>query len=278
MIATTCIQPIDMVKVSIQLGGEGSKAKSNTNPFRVARQLIAQDGFFSLYKGLSAGLLRQATYTTARMGLFRTFSNKLKDEQGNLTFGRRAIAGLSAGGLGSIIGTPCDLALVRMQADSSLPAEQRRNYKHVIDALTRITREEGVASLWAGCAPTVARAMALNVGMLATYDQSKEIITSHLGAGKVTNFASSAVAGFFASALSLPFDFVKTRIQKQKAGPDGKLPYSSSLDCAFKVVRTEGPFAFYKGFLTFYVRIAPHAMITLLCVETLRGLFGDAAK
>lgn len=278
MMATVCIQPIDMVKVQIQLAGEGSKLKARTNPFQVARTLIKTDGIFSFYKGLSAGLLRQATYTTARMGIFRTVSNKLKDENGDLTFLSRASAGLIAGGLGAIIGTPCDLALIRMQADSALPEVERRGYKHVVDALLRISKEEGVSSLWKGCFPTVVRAMALNVGMLATYDQAKEMITAHLGAGKVTNFSSSAVAGFFASALSLPFDFVKTRMQKQKAEAGGKLRYSSSIDCAIKVVRTEGPLAFYKGFLTFYVRIAPHAMITLLAVEGLKDVFGDALK
>lgn len=36
----------------------------------------------ALYKGLSAGLLRQATYTTARMGLFNQFSATLKDLNG----------------------------------------------------------------------------------------------------------------------------------------------------------------------------------------------------
>jgi solute carrier family 25 oxoglutarate transporter 11 len=36
----------------------------------VARDIIAKDGFFAMYKGLSAGLLRQATYTTARLGIF----------------------------------------------------------------------------------------------------------------------------------------------------------------------------------------------------------------
>jgi hypothetical protein len=38
----------------------------------VAKDIIAKDGFGSLYRGLSAGLLRQATYTTARLGIFNT--------------------------------------------------------------------------------------------------------------------------------------------------------------------------------------------------------------
>lgn len=63
MLATCCIQPIDMVKVRIQLGATGS-------PLTVATNIISKEGFGSLYKGLGAGLLRQATYTTARMGIF----------------------------------------------------------------------------------------------------------------------------------------------------------------------------------------------------------------
>ena len=46
--------------------------------FKVAGDIIKQDGFFSLYKGLGAGLLRQATYTTARLGIFNTLSEELK--------------------------------------------------------------------------------------------------------------------------------------------------------------------------------------------------------
>lgn len=38
---------------------------------------------------------------------------------------------------------------------------------------------------WRGCTPTVARAMALNVGMLATYDQTKDMLTEKFGAGQV---------------------------------------------------------------------------------------------
>ena len=49
-----------------------------TLQFKVAGDIIAKDGFGSLYKGLGAGLLRQATYTTARLGIFNTMSEELK--------------------------------------------------------------------------------------------------------------------------------------------------------------------------------------------------------
>ncbi len=43
------------------------------------------------------------------------------------------------------------------------------------------------------------------------------------------------MAGFLASFLSLPFDNAKTKMQKMKPGPDGKLPYKNILDCVTKV-------------------------------------------
>ena len=43
MIATCCIQPIDIVKVRIQLGATGS-------PIAIASNIVKQEGFFTLYK------------------------------------------------------------------------------------------------------------------------------------------------------------------------------------------------------------------------------------
>ena len=40
----------------------------------------------------------------------------------------------------------------------------------------RIVREDGIAGLFRGGGPTVVRAMALNMGMLASNDQAKEMI------------------------------------------------------------------------------------------------------
>jgi len=66
---------------------------------------------------------------------------------------QKIYSSLLAGGIGSIVGTPADLVLIRMQSDSTLPPEQRRNYKNIFDAFGRIVRDEGVLSCWKGCAP-----------------------------------------------------------------------------------------------------------------------------
>ncbi|CAI7774136.1 unnamed protein product [Closterium sp. NIES-53] len=267
MMATCVIQPIDMVKVRIQLG-QGSA-------FDVTKNIIQKEGVASFYKGLSAGLLRQATYTTARLGSFRyltTEATKANDGK-PLPLYQKAACGLTAGAIGACFGSPADLALIRMQADSVLPVAERRGYKNAIHALTKIATDEGVTALWKGAGPTVVRAMALNMGMLASYDQSMEYFKDTLQLKEIPAvIGASAVSGFFASACSLPFDYVKTQIQKQKPGPDGKLPYSSSMDCVMQTLKQGGPLKFYTGFATYCIRIAPHVMLTWIFLNQIQKL------
>jgi len=45
--------------------------------FAVGSKIIAEEGVGALYRGLSAGLLRQATYTTARLGIYQFISDEL---------------------------------------------------------------------------------------------------------------------------------------------------------------------------------------------------------
>ena len=264
MVATCCIQPVDMIKVRLQLAGEGVATGPKPTPISVTREILAQGKVLDLYTGISAGLVRQAVYTTARLGFFDTFMTRLtqraKDKGSSIGFAERATAGLTAGGLAAFIGNPADLALIRMQSDGLKPVAQRQNYKSVVDAVTSIVRSEGVTALWAGATPTVVRAMSLNLGQLAFFSEAKAQLAARTTWSKNSqSLAASAVAGFFASFLSLPFDFIKTRLQKQQKGPDGKLPYKSMIDCAQKVARQEGLLRFYRGFGTYYVRIAPHA-------------------
>lgn len=66
-----------------------------------------------------------------------------------IPFWMKTLSGMSSGAIAVTIGTPMDVALVRMQSDSMKPKEQRRNYRHVIDALRRVAAEEGLGSLYA---------------------------------------------------------------------------------------------------------------------------------
>jgi len=270
--ATAIIQPMDMVKVRIQLGASAGTVQS---PFTIAKRMVAEEGFVAFYNGLSAGLLRQVIYTGARIGFYDQLCTMCRqgDESKPLPLATSAACAIAAGGTAAVLGSPADLSLVRMQADSMLPVAERRGYTSVISAFASIVRLEGLPGLFKGAGPTATRAMGLNLGMLAGNTEAKKHLSQAGLEGDSLVFCASAVAGFFASAFSLPFDFVKTCIQKQQPDARGVLPYKSSIDCVMKNLREGGPLRFYAGFPTFYLRIAPHAMITLLAADKVKQVW-----
>lgn len=56
--------------------------------------------------------------------------------------------GMTAGAIGSFVGNPSELILIRMTADGRLPVAERRNYTGFFNALFRIAREEGKRHEW----------------------------------------------------------------------------------------------------------------------------------
>lgn len=55
---------------------------------------------------------------------------------------------MTAGAVGSFVGNPTEVALIRMTSDGRLPLAERRNYRNVFNALGRIYKEEGILTLW----------------------------------------------------------------------------------------------------------------------------------
>ena len=171
------------VQVRMQLFGQLNPGKPVPGFADILTNMVKHDGITSIYQGVDAAIGRQMVYGTARIGLHRAFSDKLKQMNDGkpISFGMKTLSGMASGSIAVCIGTPFDIALVRLQSDSMAPAAERKNYKNVFDALTRTVSEEGVGALYKGLAPNILRGMSMNVGMLACYDQAKETVAKLLG-------------------------------------------------------------------------------------------------
>jgi solute carrier family 25 oxoglutarate transporter 11 len=271
--ATCVVQPLDLIKNRMQLmGAEGTKKATSV---QVIKRVIKSEGFFSLYNGLSAGLLRQASYTTVRMGVYTSLIERLAVD-GKTTFPIQLASGLTAGAFGAFVGTPAEVTLIRMTADGRLPPEQRRNYKNVFNALARIVREEGPRALWTGCTPTVGRSMVVNMCQLASYSQAKQHLmsTGYFKEGIVLHFCASMISGLVTTAASMPVDIAKTRLQNMKVR-EGNPEYKGTIDVLAKVVKNEGFFALWRGFTPYYARLGPHTVLTFVILEQLSTLYKE---
>jgi len=241
------------------------------------RGMIAENGVRSLYDGLSAGLLRQILYATARFGLFETFRDELQKIRGKMDFASRVVLGAISGGMAAYIACPLEVATVRMSNDVTLPLDQRRNYKNVADTIRRITREEGPAAFWRGSTPFVTRAMMVGVFQVATLDQFKTMFVDMFGqkADSISNvFSASMASGLIYSLATQPLESAKNRMASQRPDPiTGTLPYRSTIQTMRSVTAKEGFFALYNGFLPYYIRCGGHTVAMFVCVQVLRDAY-----
>lgn len=265
--ATCFVQPFDVVKNQLQVSSKGS------NSFVALADIFKREGVSGIYRGLSAGLLRQATYTTTRLGVYNSVLNKALEYNDNkpISFMAKMGIGMFSGGVGSIIGTPADISLIRMSTDSRLPEAQRRNYKNVFNAISRIVKEEGVLTLWRGATPTVLRAMILNAAQLSSYTEAKEqLIKAKLfQEGVNLHITASMISGLFSTIVSMPVDIVKTRLQNMTSTTESR----NVFDIGAKIIKNEGFFSLWRGFAAYYLRLGPHTVITFLMLERLNSLY-----
>ncbi|XP_031632012.1 mitochondrial dicarboxylate carrier [Contarinia nasturtii] len=252
--------PLDLLKVTLQTQQEGK-----LSILQLTGKIIRERGVFALYNGLSASMLRQLTYSTTRFGLYEIG----KEDYGKGFMGKVMLAGAS-GAAGGFVGTPGDMINVRMQNDVKLPPEQRRNYKHAIDGLMRVHREEGFRRLFSGATSATGRGLLMTVGQIAFYDQVKKMLlsTGYFKDDPRLHFLSSLAAGAIATVLTQPLDVIKTRSMNAAPGE-----FNGLLAIVAHTAKL-GPMGFFKGFVPAFVRLGPHTVITFLLLEQLRLNFG----
>lgn len=236
--------------------------------------------------GIYSYLLEQAMLTNERTGKRRddiSILNKLQ-------------MGFVSGGIGSFVGTPAELSLVRMSADSKLPPAERRNYTSVVDCLQRIAREEGVTKLWRGATPTVARATLLSACQMGVTSEAKQRLnkSGYFGpqgqwlAGYPVLFCATLISSLCANLVANPFDVIKSRMQANISLASSSLhhqgagattaAYENMLDCLIKSVKAEGPSVLWAGFTPAFLKLAPYTVISLTLADKMtRTLTGKDA-
>lgn len=263
--AAACTHPLDLLKVHLQ-----TQQEVQYGLLSMGVRVVHTQGVRGLYNGLTASLSRQLTYSTTRFGVYEILKLHLLSTDGSpLPFHYKIIMGATGGFFGGVVGSPFDAINVRMQNDMKISPELRRNYKHVLDGVMRISREEGVLSLWNGSSMVVTRAVLMTLSQIAFYEQAKQILlsTGYFRDNTTTHFSSSFIAAVVATALTQPVDVMKTRLQNAKPGE-----FSSLAQCFWYTAKT-GPLGFFKGYIPAFVRLGPHTILTFIFLEKLRILF-----
>ncbi|XP_060859538.1 mitochondrial 2-oxoglutarate/malate carrier protein-like [Metopolophium dirhodum] len=269
------VHPLEVLKFRMQLSGEKGTASDHKSSFHAIINMAKKEKLSGFYKGITANFMRQIIFTSTRVGCYTSLVDELK-KRGQSTVINNALASMSTGAFAAFISTPTDIAVVRMTADGRLPAESRRNYKGVFDALIQIRKDEGITGLWRGTVATILRAMTANLTQLMTYDAAKAYTMDNykMEDGLKLHTVSSMISGIVYSVSSNPMDVLKTRIQQQKI-INGKAEYSGIIEVASTLVKSEGVMALWKGWPFYYLRVAPGTVLLFIFMEQLKKRYED---
>ncbi|XP_066574482.1 mitochondrial brown fat uncoupling protein 1 [Amia ocellicauda] len=263
--------PLDTAKVRLQIQGEKVAAEAARNirykgVFGTITTMVKTEGPKSLYNGLVAGLQRQMSFASIRIGLYDTVKQLYTGGKDNAGIGIRILAGCTTGAMAVSIAQPTDVVKVRFQAQLNLKGVERR-YKGTLQAYRQIFNQEGLRGLWKGTLPNITRNALVNCTELVTYDIIKEAILNHklLTDNLPCHFVSAFGAGFCTTVIASPVDVVKTRYMNSPPGQ-----YTSALNCAWTMLTKEGPTAFYKGFVPSFLRLGSWNVVMFVSYEQLK--------
>jgi hypothetical protein len=290
--AMACLvsHPMDVAKVRLQLKGELSsipQPKGIRNIFETLNSIYVTDGVKKgMYRGLSAAILRQLTFSSLRHGTFGFIQNSWMNEyQTPMPLGIQVISGACIGAICACIANPCDVVLIRMQADGHWPVADRRNYRNVFHGFQSILQTEGYQCLWRGWNATMIRGVLVTCSQLPAYHTSKYYLVKSgyfTRDGTSTHLLSSIVSAIVASLVTCPADVIKTRLMNMKKEQSlqqqhQSIVYSGVMDCLIKIYRTEGFRGFYKGLGATIGRLGPHTILLWQVQELIMRLLRNGS-
>lgn len=267
MITVTFIHPIDVVKTRLQVSGGSSNSTRNYKSLGVTgtvKVIIKEEGFKSFWKGIGAAWMREASYTSLRLGLYGPIKN-LMGIKNDSNFLMKFSAGSLAGAIGSTVGNPFDVVKTKMMAS------EEKN-KPLGSIFKEIYQKQGFKGLYRGLEANILRAMVLNGTKMACYDNIKlSLLRNNIvkKKGILLETLSAFGAGFFMTCTVAPFDKIRTRLMNQPS--DAKI-YNGFVDCFTKIVAKEGPRGLWVGFIPIWGRFAPTTTFQLVIFSQMKIL------
>lgn len=270
VITVSFIHPLDVIKTRLQVSGEAGRAGvrnyTELGIMGSVKIIAKEEGVSAFWKGINAAWLREASYTSLRLGLYEPCKELVGASGKDSPFYLKFAAASMSGALGSLAGNPFDVLKTSMMANEKATS--------LVGSARALAAAQGMGGFYRGIEANVMRAMVLNGTKMACYDTIKQqLISSGMfeASSIACQFASAFGAGFFMVCTVAPFDMIRTRLMNQP--PDAKI-YNGFIDCAMKITKNEGPTALYKGFIPIWSRFAPTTTLQLIIFERMRILIG----
>ncbi|GAA5927790.1 uncharacterized protein JCM15063_005995 [Sporobolomyces koalae] len=287
IVSTVCMQPLDLLKVQLQVSTR-TKTRSTLGQISDGLRAIVEHGggYRGLYRGIGPNLVGNASSWGLYFLWYTDFKKRLAngDDKVKLNAAQHLAASASSGIVTAIITNPLWVVKTRMYTTS---ASSPRAYRGVMHGLYRLCRDEGIRGMSKGM--TLALIGVSNGAIqFMTYEELKKWRVesrrkripneSEQDSKKLSNFEYIVMSGFaklVAISLTYPYQVIRSRIQYQphhslsilSDSNHPRNPYTSIPDVVRRTYRTEGLRGFYKGIATNAIRILPGTCVTFVVYE-----------
>ncbi|KND01105.1 uncharacterized protein SPPG_04194 [Spizellomyces punctatus DAOM BR117] len=270
-VGATVVYPIDLVKTRMQ--NQRSKIVGQLlykNSWDCFKKVVKNEGVLGLYSGLLPQLVGVAPEKAIKLTVNDFVRSRIKDRKtGYIPVWGEILAGCAAGGSQVLFTNPLEIVKIRLQvqgeaAKTALNSAPKHTAIHIV-------RQLGLLGLYRGVGACLLRDIPFSGIYFPTYAHLKKNLFNEGKDGKKLNalelLTAGAIAGMPAAYLVTPADVIKTRLQV--AARKGETTYTGINDAFVKILREEGPRAFFKGGLARVLRSSPQFGVTLACYEFL---------
>lgn len=185
-------------------------------------------------------------------------------------------SGGAAGATSLMFVYPLDFARTRLAADVGKGKKGgEREFSGLVDCLQKIYKSDGPIGLYRGFIISVIGIIAYRASYFGMFDTGKVFLFGG-DAKKANFFAMWAFAQFVtvsAGIASYPLDTVRRRLMMQSGRAD--IMYTGTIDCFNKILKNEGPKAFFKGSLSNVIRGTGGALV-LVFYDKIQAWLGVA--
>ncbi|XP_055301852.1 calcium-binding mitochondrial carrier protein Aralar1 isoform X2 [Sitodiplosis mosellana] len=266
-VGATAVYPIDLVKTRMQNQRTGSYVGevAYRNSIDCFKKVIRHEGVLGLYRGLVPQLIGVAPEKAIKLTVNDLVRDKLTPQDGPLPYYAEYIAGACAGASQVVFTNPLEIVKIRLQVAGEIAGGSKVRAWQVV-------KELGLFGLYKGARACLLRDVPFSAIYFPAYAHTKAAFADEDGYNHpLTLLAAGAIAGIPAASLVTPADVIKTRLQV--AARQGQTTYTGVIDAAGKIMREEGPRAFWKGTVARVFRSSPQFGVTLVTYELLQRLF-----
>ncbi|XP_034248795.1 calcium-binding mitochondrial carrier protein Aralar1 isoform X9 [Thrips palmi] len=266
-VGATAVYPIDLVKTRMQNQRSGSFVGElmYRNSIDCFKKVIRHEGVTGLYRGLVPQLMGVAPEKAIKLTVNDLVRDKFTDKKGNIPLWGEILSGGCAGGSQVIFTNPLEIVKIRLQVAGEIANSTRLSAWSVV-------RELGFFGLYKGSKACFLRDIPFSAIYFPAYAHVKAKLADENGYNHpLTLLLAGAIAGIPAASLVTPADVIKTRLQV--VARQGQTTYNGVIDAFGKIMKEEGPRAFWKGSVARVCRSSPQFGVTLLTYEILQRLF-----